>query len=392
MLRERFLHRARSGVVGCPNTLDQLTITGVYNLTCFRDSSLDAFYTPKEVAKLLVDALSIDEPAIIADFSAGGGHLLLEAEERWPRATFVATDLARKAVLELSELRPHWMTGRCDFLSAHSRRSCGPLRRIRGRTSAVLLNPPFSSRGALRYKTVFDGHQVAASKAMVFLLNALDYVEEDGEIVALLPSGVLQNERDSAAWSLVERTFAWNCEERLARGRFPGCAAATCIIKIRRRTDASITSFGDSAEAACVGENLQIRLTRGRLPMFRVRPDASGPRLVHSSDLRAGGVVLNGNRGDISAPTISSPAVLLPRVGKPMAQKIATYFGDEPLAMSDCVIALECGSSDEALRIQQRLTDNFTVVEKQYQGTGAPFITLRRLTALLETLHIRQEV
>jgi hypothetical protein len=75
-----------------------------------------------------------------------------------------------------------------------------------------------------------------------------------------------------------------------------------------------------------------------------------------------------------------------------MAEKIATYLGDEPLAMSDCVIALECGSTDEAQRIQQRLTENFAVVERQYQGTGAPFITLGRLTALLETLHIRQDV
>ena len=62
---------------------------------------LDTHYTPSAVAKALVRAMRDLRPALVADLAAGNGDLLLEAERVWPNATFVATDIDRRAVRPL---------------------------------------------------------------------------------------------------------------------------------------------------------------------------------------------------------------------------------------------------------------------------------------------------
>ena len=133
-----------------------------------------------------------------------------------------------------------------------------------------------------------------------------------------------------------------------------------------------------------------VRIVRGTMPMFRVLSDSSGPRLVHSTDLRGARVFVDGRRGTIHCPVARAPAVMLPRVGRISEEKVAVYAGPDPLALSDCVLALECSSTQAAEMVRETLTDNFVALRNLYVGTGAPFITLARLKSLLAELGIRE--
>ncbi len=51
--------------------------------------------------------------------------------------------------------------------------------------------------------------------------------------------------------------------------------------------------------------------------------------------------------------------------------------------MSDCVIALECASEDDSLRVRQVIEDRWDEFEESYGGSCAPYVTLKALRDLL---------
>ena len=112
---------------------------------------MDIHYTPSALATSLVQATSEVRPKLVADLAAGNGNLLLAAEQVWPNARFVATDIDPRAVRRLGRLRPSWTVGRCDLRSVPSRRSCLALKNMRKSACLLLLNPPFSCRGGTRF-------------------------------------------------------------------------------------------------------------------------------------------------------------------------------------------------------------------------------------------------
>ena len=78
--------------------------------------------------------------------------------------------------------------------------------------------------------------------------------------------------------------------------------------------------------------------------------------------------------------------VLLPRVGQPKRSKVVQYPNSDALVLSDCVIALMCSSPDEAELLWSDLQSNWSLLEREYVGSGARYITNRRLSDLLTRL------
>ena len=126
-------------------------------------------------------------PALIADLAAGNGDLLIEAERVWPKATFVATDIDRRAIRRLARLRPSWTVGRCDLRNARSRGSCQALNQLLQSACLMALNPPFSCPGGTRFRVQTPDGPLHASTAMSFLLLAASYVGAGGHMISVLP-------------------------------------------------------------------------------------------------------------------------------------------------------------------------------------------------------------
>ncbi len=105
--------------------------------------------------------------------------------------------------------------------------------------------------------------------------------------------------------------------------------------------------------------------------------------LVHSTDLHEFAVSLNGRVAGKYRPSVVGPAVLIPRVGAPRIEKVAVFEKRKRIALSDCVIGLQCQTLDDALWIKQELVKRKREFLGIYSGTCAKYTTIARLVSLL---------
>ena len=348
---------------------------------------MDAHYTPRALAAELIATASDIRPSVVADLCAGRGDLLLQAEALWPTACFAAVDIDPRAVSHLSRLRPHWQVGRCDLRKSRSRASSPVLKRVRKRISLLLLNPPFSCRGNKRFKANTPSGPIYASNAMSFLITSLAYLHPNGSVVAVLPIGALYCQKDRVAWAYIRTTYTVVFVAFPQRGAFPGSAASVAVVRLSPLNERSTVL--DPPSAIRIREpSLRVGVIRGCQPIYRINSHADGPVLVHSTDLRNGQVCLNGRRGINARRPLAGSAVLLPRVGQLTDDKIALFHSNDPIVLSDCVIGLTTNDLTEAQEVRERIVKSFSVLTSQYVGTGAPFVTLRRLQKALSLLGI----
>lgn len=326
-------------------------------------------------------------PALIADLAAGNGDLLLEAERAWPNADFVATDIEQRAVRRLTRLRPNWAVGRCDLRSARSRASCRALKPVLRSASLMLLNPPFSCRGGTRFLVETADRPLHASTAISFLLLASPYVADRGHIISILPLGCLHNAKDALAWHHLKSRYDVTILDTYRMGVFPNSSASTAVVRFSPPTPRVVAPHRPIAPK--FEPQFPVRLIRGSCPAHCQRHEEQKPALVHYTDIRNGTVLLNGRRGFGSFACVDGPAILIPRVGRVTAGKIAFYEARHSVMLSDCVIALKPPSLKHAHILRNRLIDNLDQLRAQYTGTGAPFITTARLRAALAILGVQ---
>lgn len=335
-------------------------------------SLIDFFPTPAETAERLVEHAKLASPDAIADFSAGNGSLLHAGKQRWPGAEVIATDIHPALTRKLKAANPSWHVGTCNFLHAPSMAACRPLQANRRRVDVVLLNPPFSLRGSR--------NDLNYSPALRFLINATEFLSERGQICAVMPTGAIYGDRGILAGKFPVDGFRLDVCEVLSRKLFKGCFAEAAIVTVERGIIES-----SSSEASNVPNVL-----RGSVQVHNARSSRSVKALpfVHSTNLQEG-KVLSDFCSVQTGVVATGPAVLLPRVGRPAKQKVCVLPKGVRVLMSDCVMALPVMTSRQAHALRRSILQNFELVADSYRGTGAPYITKRRLTQLMAKLHGR---
>lgn len=347
----------------------------------------DTHYTPSTVAKALVRAMHDLQPALIADLAAGNGDLLIEAERVWPNANFVATDIDRRAIRRLARRHPSWTVGRCDLRNARSRASCQALNELPHASCLIVLNPPFSCRGGTRFMVQTPDGPLYASTAMSFLLLAASYVSASGHIVSVLPLGCLHNVKDVRAWNYLKSRYAVTVIDTYANDTFPNSTASTVIVRFSPPVH-EVTTTTPRPATLVPESRFRVGVIRGSCPVHRIEHETQKPVLVHYTDIRDGAVTLNGRRGFGSFRSVKGPAILIPRVGRITSGKIGLLETNHLVMPSDCVIALKPESIEHARTLRCRLVGNLEHLRAHYTGTGAPFITVARLKAALETIGV----
>ena len=387
---------------------------------------IDEFDTPPQLAAELIKVaggLAENEPSIIADFAVGTGELLLAAKKRWPRAIAFGCDISHDRVESLSQDRSEWTITRCDFLDCASRSTVSDLERIKTRVDLSVLNPPFSVRGGTRIKVRFDDQDVRCSPAMAFVLLAAQYLSHDGNLVALLPAGALESDRDREARAALRRQGDFRPIDSTT-ARFPGgnpkvtityfkrglvatqpCGFAASkfnptrpISELWKTTDDRVSGLDAPSASRYLPTSLEpintIKVLRGTLEnqVASTVEEPGGIPLVHSTELQ--GYRLRATQREVPPGTrsLTGPAVLLHRVGRPRQDKIALVPKRPPFAITDCVLALLSHDADECLRLQRSLTENFSLLERNYVGSGAPYITIERVQDVLRRLGFASEV
>jgi len=356
---------------------------------------IDVFYTPSNLAKLMISHVNQRKPKSIADFAAGEAELLQAARNRWKNAQFIATDLDKTSVRRLKRRYPTWSIGTCDFLKEKSRNQCHALRSNCGNVSLVLLNPPFSYRGGTHYEVKLDGEELSCSKAMAFVTTSIQYMKSDGELLAILPSGTMHTEKDRKIWRLLKSRFEVCVISNQDAYTFPACSAKTILIQLSKRNKSSVASNDEHNERDIQERHNPdvgtVKIIRGVVQMHTVNGHNSRRDLplIHTTELFGDLVKKVPRRTIQNRLTLKGPAVLLPRVGEPKKDKIVLYLNKKPVVLSDCVIGLTCTSQEKAKSLQILLRQNWGVVKTAYGGTCAKYSTLSSLRRVFAKLRIQ---
>lgn len=346
----------------------------------------DAFYTPVPLADYMA-SLVRETPDVIADFASGDGALLSAAKRRFPRAALVATDVCEFTIEGVTTKFSQVHASACDFLAFEAREKNATLRETKGLISVVLMNPPFSCRGGRKSLASISGKTVACSQAMAFVATALMYLAERGEIIALLPAGCLDAEKDYEIWEEIRSIAEVEVLSSHGHKTFDDCSPRTCVVRIKKTVKGRARDVEVSQAAyRNASNNGSVRLFRGRLQMHSAIPtaDRNGVSLVHSTHLKDAKLLESNTKvARRNCDVVTGPAVLIPRVGLPKKSKLVRLKARKTVILSDCVIAICCDSEDSAEQLLAQMTLRWPAVERAYGGTGAPYITIRKLTALL---------
>ena len=328
----------------------------------------------------------------MADFAAGSGELLHAATSVWPTATMVATDIDSRAVRNLRKISDGWRTGVCDFLNPRSRQSSPVLRSLNRRTNLVLLNPPFSCRGGKRVSVSLGGVSSKCSVGLAFVVNSIDYLIEGGELIAVLPQGSLTSEKDATTWSLLRRMGETEILKTNGLRTFARAAVRTAVVRFQKRHNWEKTEPSpvlNTRSASYQDSHPPVRIVRGTTQMNEIQRGeeyTDSIAFIHSTHLQDFTVSSHYEvRGRLGRCAVG-PMVLLPRVGQPKRRKVVQYPYSDSFMLSDCVIALMCPSPERAKLLWSDLQSNWSLLEQEYVGSGARYITNRRLSDLLTRL------
>jgi predicted RNA methylase len=346
---------------------------------------MDAYFTPKDIAHFMA-GLHLGCPGVVADFTSGDGALLSAARAKWPSSKLIGTDINSSSLRLLRANLKGVKVGRCDFLNHRSRASCGVLKKAIGKVSLILLNPPFSCRGGTRRSVLMAGEAIEVSVAMAFMLTAFEYLESGGRLIAVMPAGCLTSEKDSTAWEALDKFARVETVKTNGNSIFVDCRPATCIVRITKHNGEPVAI--DLKTIGLIASSLNastVELIRGHRPMFSMSVSKNRNKipLVHSTELSNGKV--NMERRFVSARMLdlSGPSVLVPRVGLPRRDKVAVLAESAAISISDCIFALRCKSLEMATLLQMQISREWHQFSNLYGGTGAPYLTTKKLTIWL---------
>jgi hypothetical protein len=352
--------------------------------------NIDPFYTPKCIAEALVSHATVERPqGWIADFAAGAGDLLKAARSRWPNSRVAAFDLNGRVAGQLKRWHPDWHVEAFDFFSDPA--TSHFLKEITGKVALCFLNPPFSHRGAGRTNVNFENAQVRCSFGMAFVIRALSFLTSNAELLCILPEGSLRSQRDEQAWNELRSYYKIAILGANSHTAFNGCTAHTVMARFSRRRVRARSTKERREKPIAFLRCRKVTLIRGGVSMCNSSMTNLAPRLplIHTSELR-------NNTVDVFVRTVShylhsvhGPGVLIPRVGKPSSRKICKYLLRKPIVLSDCVLFIKCRRVGDANLISRNLMQRWNLVEHEYGGTCARYITLRALRRLLWKIGVR---
>jgi hypothetical protein len=338
-------------------------------------------YTPAALSEELISWASIPLPRSVADFCAGEGSLLCAASGRWPLAYFYANDIDPLVKHSIKSIA--WDC--FDFLSDQFPDPCAAT--SIGAFDLVLLNPPFSDvkSSVKRPRGRFSG--LSCSNSFAFLLTALDYVAQDGELLAVLPTSTLKSERDSHARALLRRNFLCRVLAEPSYDRFPGLDVSTYLVSVRPKRSKASLSYDFTQQNV---SGAQWSISRGKISVPRAdREVFSGAGgWIHTSSIRSSCIA---TRYAFSERTLGSTqqvveagSVLIPRVGKVTPGGITVI--SEPEIISDCLFGISFDDGRMSEVLVRAIREDFPSFRSIYAGTGAPYTTVSRVSRFISSV------
>lgn len=337
----------------------------------------DSYYTPESLAEKLLSYVQ-GAPTTAADFCVGDGGLLVAAVNRFPNVSCFGIDISHEVIKGLKKKQPEWTLCECDFKDERAIKRVGFLKR--NKMQLITLNPPFTCRGSRVEHVMLDGEEYNVSKALSFVVASLPYLAEDGELYAILPISCVYSEKDSKCWQHLQIYYNAQLLERVDRVYFSGkCSPNIAIVYFGRRP------YNKHREALANEEwcsSLKVLdIIRGNLSTCVakiVEETNEGIRYIHTTNLRKGQLTETKHVMQTEFNCIIGNGVLIPRVCNPNPEKIVVFDGEKSV-LSDCVVFLKTRTLKQANDLRIYLLNNWKEFSALYIGTGARYVTVRKL-------------
>jgi methylase of polypeptide subunit release factors len=337
----------------------------------------DSHYTPTELADRLVSLVKKENVCTIADFCVGEGELLRAAKKKWTNTKCFGNDISGKTIQLLKKKYPDWVLEKCDFLNQKEKDEKFI---FKSKFDIILLNPPFTCKGSTLHTIKFDGMAFHASTAMVFLVEAIKYLQKDGILYAILPQSLAYSSKDGKIRAYLREKYYFKILEELNNQSFEKCTPNIVLASVN---DIQSIELNNAFKQIDTGiKHLQIQ--RGGIGMHNIQTcKGHSVSLIHSTNMRDNKIVGLEYKVKNTISYITGPALLIHRVGQPNIKKICIISSKETYALSDCVIGIKAGTIKDCLCIKKIITDNWNDFSNLYKGTGAKYITIERLKYFL---------
>jgi hypothetical protein len=334
----------------------------------------DSFYTPSHLSETMLSKLINRSFSRVADFSIGNGELLTAASKIWETANYYGTDISKVAINKVRKEHPSWTLEKCDFFSEKSRKTVSFLRNDK-KFDLILLNPPFSCKGGTFFNVKINGRYFRASTSLAFIGEALTYLENGGCLVSIIPNGVASSERDRELWEYLSSEYSLTINSELGNRHFQDCSPYINIIALGESLESSQVIKKSTSTYGHLIKNI----FRGKMQMHSIVESRTGSRVVHTTNIIDNSIRELSIHCSNSKHKLTGPAVLIPRVGMPQKTKICIITNNEKYVLSDCIIALQTTSIEDANSLKDGILRNWEDLVKLYTGTGAKYITLKKL-------------
>lgn len=340
----------------------------------------DSYYTSTPLAEKLVSYIADRYFTSVVDFCVGDGELLRAAQSIWNDIKCYGIDISHEVISELKVTHPTWFVNECDFTDSSAREKCKITQN--NQYDLVLLNPPFTCKGSTINKVMFNDEEYRVSTAMMFVVEALQYLHDNGILLAILPISCAYSEKDKKIWQALEECYNLTILEERDKQSFKKCNPNIVLVSIN---DFSNVSTRKNINRKLSLERFHISIFRGNLSVHERKNTSSKKRklFIHSTNLVDNSLQNIKKYALCPKSEISGPAVLISRVGNPSIKKICTISPNETYVISDCIIAIKTGDMIEAENLKQLFIENWDYLKTLYKGTAAKYITIERLNSFL---------
>lgn len=334
---------------------------------------IDQIFTPDTLALELVQFYSLSRPPLlIADFAVGEGSLIHAAYKYWPDAKYIVNDIDEKVLskIKLENIQVSFFNE--NFIISN-------FSNLSDKIDLILLNPPFSHGNRKKYK--WGDSDIYSGIALFFIYKSLNYLSDNGQILAILPNGCFSTERDSLGLKYIQNLYNLEKFDIKDTRIFHKARPNTSIVRItkyNKKLNYTINAIHPSYSDIC--ENFKI--FRGNIQLHK-KIDSGTTPLFHTTSLKEDSLepikFINSN-----LPTIKGRMLLIPRVGNFNKSHIVIHYSRENIYISDCLFSIKCKNLQEAKLLKNFIFDNWNIFIQLYDGSGAKFITKKKLESFLK--------
>ncbi|HHQ4895951.1 MULTISPECIES: N-6 DNA methylase [Aeromonas] len=369
---------------------------------------LSQYYTTPDLGKELMSLIPAEHVVnSIIDLGAGEGALLISACDRYSRASIYGIDIDPENIDIIKSSHPEYNIFQGDSTQD---KTIKKVRSLCYGFDLVIGNPPFKDMlitDDIRVNIEglgFSKNQVQVRSELIFLMNGLKLLNDNGILAYILPDGFFTNINFITVREFICKNFQILNVREVPAGTFSGTEAKTHILVIKKSTPqfgVVVTKVGMADRSINITEDCFIK--RGDYSFY------SQPKSISFDSLRTiNAILIRGresksdginnmlhttsfksqynefrlnNNDEIHDSRVAKPGdIVIPRVGTRCLGKLGVirsgYF-----RITDCLIIIRIDDNILREKVINSLKSDFGInwIKSTAKGVGAKHITLSDL-------------